>query len=67
MEMLSGFTHDIVLPAGGRFYPAKDNALDRESLRSSLTPQAMDGYLAIKRRLDPAGVFQSDLYRRVFS
>jgi len=64
--MLSGFTREIVLPAGGRFYPAKDNALDRESLRRSLTPQAMDEYLAIKRRLDPSGLLQSDLYRRVF-
>jgi FAD/FMN-containing dehydrogenase len=67
MSMLSAFTRDIVLPAGGRFYPAKDNALDRESLRQALTPRAMDAYLAIKHRLDPGGIFQSDLYRRVFS
>jgi FAD/FMN-containing dehydrogenase len=66
LEMLSRFTSEIVLPAGGRFYPAKDNALDRESVRRSLTPKAMDEYLKIKRRLDPAGIFQSDLYRRVF-
>jgi FAD/FMN-containing dehydrogenase len=66
LEMLTGFTSDVVLPAGGRFYPAKDNALDRESLRRSLTPAAMQEYRAIKRRLDPAGILQSDLYRRVF-
>lgn len=64
--MLSTFTHDIVLPAGGRFYPAKDNALDRASLRQSLTPGAMDGYIAMKRRVDPEEILQSDLYRRVF-
>ncbi len=65
-EMLNRFTHDIVLPAGGRFYPAKDNALDRESLRRSLSPESVDGFLALKRRLDPESMFQSDLYRRVF-
>lgn len=65
-EMLSRFTGEIVLPAGGRFYPAKDNTLDRESIRRALTPEAMDQYLAMKHRLDPEGVLQSDLYRRVF-
>lgn len=65
-DMLGRFTRDIVLPAGGRFYPAKDNAVDRESLRRALTPQAVDAYLAMKRRLDPKGLLQSDLYRRVF-
>jgi FAD/FMN-containing dehydrogenase len=66
-EMLGHFTRDIVLPAGGRFYPAKDNAVDRESLRHTLSPQSVDGYLAMKRRLDPNSIIQSDLYRRVFA
>lgn len=65
--MLSRFTQDIVLPGGGRFYPAKDNTLDRESLRKSLSPGAVDRYLALKRQLDPDEVIQSDLYRRVFA
>jgi FAD/FMN-containing dehydrogenase len=65
-HMLSGFTSETVLPAGGRFYPAKDNALDRPSLCRSLSQQAVDEFLAIKRRVDPVGIFQGDLYRRVF-
>jgi decaprenylphospho-beta-D-ribofuranose 2-oxidase len=64
--MLSAFTHDLVLPAGGRFYPAKDNTLDHESFVRSISPEAMTRYLALKRRLDPDEVLQSDLYRRVF-
>ena len=64
--MLAGFTTQIVVPAGGRFYPAKDNALDGHGLRCSLTPEAMSEFMAIKRRLDPTGILQSDLYRRVF-
>ncbi len=64
--MLSRFTTEIVLPAGGRFYPAKDNALDGHGLRCSLTAEAMNEFRAIKRRLDPTGILQSDLYRRVF-
>lgn len=65
-DMLRRFTREIVLPGGGRFYPAKDNALDRESFSRSLSPGAVEEYLAIKRRVDPEGVLQSDLYRRVF-
>lgn len=65
-EMLRRFTREIVLPGGGRFYPAKDNALDRESFAHSLSPGAVEQYLAMKRRLDPEGLLQSDLYRRVF-
>jgi decaprenylphospho-beta-D-ribofuranose 2-oxidase len=64
--MLERFTRDVVLPGGGRFYPAKDNAVDRESLQRSLTPEAIRQYLDVKRRLDPDGVLQSDLFRRVF-
>lgn len=67
LQMLSRFTGEIVLPAGGRFYPAKDNALDRQSLYRSLSPEAVQTYLAIKRRLDPGEIFQSDLYRRVLA
>jgi decaprenylphospho-beta-D-ribofuranose 2-oxidase len=65
-RMLGEFTGEIVLPAGGRFYPAKDNAVDRESLMQSLGAAAVDEYMAIKRRVDPEGVLQSDLFRRVF-
>ena len=64
--MLQRFTRDIVLPGGGRFYPAKDNALDRESFSRSLSPGAVQQYVDLKQRLDPEELLQSDLYRRVF-
>ncbi len=66
-QMLSHVTSQIVLPAGGRFYPAKDNALSSQNLRQSLSQRAVSEYLAIKQRVDPAEIFQSDLYRRVFT
>ncbi|HEX6508319.1 MAG TPA: FAD-binding oxidoreductase [Chloroflexota bacterium] len=65
-EMLSRFTREIVLPGGGRFYPAKDNALDREAFSHSLSSGAIDTYLSLKRKLDPKETLQSDLYRRIF-
>jgi FAD/FMN-containing dehydrogenase len=66
-EMLRSFTETIVLPGGGRFYPAKDNALDRESFSRSLSAGAVERYLTLKRRLDPDNILQSDLFRRVFA
>jgi hypothetical protein len=39
----------------------------RESFSQSLSPGAVEEYLSMKRRLDPEGVLQSDLYRRVFA
>ncbi|HLJ67657.1 MAG TPA: FAD-binding oxidoreductase [Chloroflexota bacterium] len=66
-ELLSRLSEDIVLPAGGRFYPAKDFGPEGGTLRSSLNPEAVAAYMAMKRRLDPHGVLQSDLFRRVFA
>jgi FAD/FMN-containing dehydrogenase len=66
-EMLGHFTREVVLPGGGRFYPAKDHAVDRESLQQSLTQASIDRYLRMKRLLDPNEILQSDLYRRVFA
>jgi decaprenylphospho-beta-D-ribofuranose 2-oxidase len=65
--MLAGFTHDVVLPASGRFYPAKDNVLDSASAVQSFGRAAVARYLALKRELDPQNILQSNFYRRLFA
>ncbi len=65
-DMLTRFTEDTVLPAGGRFYPAKDSILDSEAARQSFGGDAVDRFLTLKRTLDPETLFQSDLYHRLF-
>jgi decaprenylphospho-beta-D-ribofuranose 2-oxidase len=54
---------ELVLAAGGRFYFAKDLTARPDTLRRAYPH--LDRFLAIKRRLDPHGVFTSDLARRL--
>ncbi|MEP7024985.1 MAG: FAD-binding oxidoreductase, partial [Actinomycetota bacterium] len=54
---------DVVAAAGGRIYLAKDGRLRRaafDRMYGDLT-----GWRSVRARLDPAGVFQSDLGRRI--
>jgi len=55
-----------VLEAGGRFYFAKDSVLRPEDAARAWGRERIDAYLALKKRLDPQGILQSDLLRRVF-
>jgi len=55
----------VVLPAGGRFYPAKDAILTREDMLQSFGPEQVAEFFDLKRRYDPRAVFGSDLYRRL--
>jgi FAD/FMN-containing dehydrogenase len=57
---------EIALSAGGRFYLAKDRLLTAAQYRRSLGDSTVEEFLRLKRRLDPAGLWQSDLYRRLF-
>ena len=52
-RLLDGLTEDVVLPAGGRFYPAKDTLLRADQAREVFGANAVDEYLAVKRRVDP--------------
>jgi FAD/FMN-containing dehydrogenase len=64
---LSRLTDEVVLPAGGRFYLAKDSVLTPEQMHRSFGIDAVDSFLSLKRRLDPGEIFQSDMYRRLFA
>ncbi|HET8604356.1 MAG TPA: FAD-binding oxidoreductase [Marmoricola sp.] len=53
----------IVLEAGGRLYLAKDARMPRWLLEA--TYPRLEEFRAVRRRVDPRGVFQSDLARRL--
>ncbi|HZR83818.1 MAG TPA: FAD-binding oxidoreductase [Candidatus Binatia bacterium] len=56
----------LVLDAGGRFYFAKDATLSHESLERWLAEERVQRFLALKARVDPEGLLETDLYRRIF-
>ena len=55
---------DRTLDAGGTFYFAKDAALTAAHCRRAYGAR-LDAFLDLKAQLDPAGVFASDLSRRL--
>jgi hypothetical protein len=55
---------DLVLEAGGRFYPAKDAVVDAAQFTRAYGDR-VERFRAIKRRLDPGNLFASDLSRRL--
>ncbi|MCB0011549.1 MAG: FAD-binding oxidoreductase [Anaerolineales bacterium] len=57
---------EIVLRAGGRFYFAKDSTLRPEICRAFLGEAAIAQFMALKERCDPAGMLESNLWRRLF-
>jgi len=56
----------IVLDAGGRFYFAKNSETTVGSAKRYLGEETVAKFRALKKRCDPSGVLESDLYRRVF-
>ena len=52
-----------VVGAGGRVYLAKDSRVSADTF-AAMYPR-IDEFLAVKRKVDPAGVLQSDLARRL--
>ena len=55
---------DLVLEAGGTFYAAKDSVVSADAFARAYG-ERLTQFLAIKRRVDPASLFQSDLARRL--
>jgi len=58
---------EVVLESGGRFYFAKDLVLGPDVVRRMYPPENLARFLALKRELDPDGLLQTDLWRRVFA
>lgn len=56
--------YERVIAAGGRVNPSKDEFLSAAQFRRMYP--AVDAFLALKRRVDPEGRFQSDQFRRLF-
>jgi len=56
---------ELVFEAGGRFYFAKDSVLPAGALARMIPPEKVEAFLELKRRLDPDGMFESDLWRRI--
>ena len=56
----------IVLAAGGRFYFAKNSETSAESTRAFLGEETIAKFKKLKKRCDPNGLLESDLYRRLF-
>ncbi|MCL4529441.1 MAG: FAD-binding oxidoreductase [Chloroflexi bacterium] len=64
-EMLQEFDK-IVLQAGGRFYFAKNSETTAETTCAFLGDETIAKFKKLKKRCDPNGLLESDLYRRVF-
>lgn len=57
----------IVLEAGGKFYFAKDLVLGHRAMLESFPTEKREAFLALKQELDPEGLLETDLWRRVFA
>lgn len=56
----------IVLNAGGRFYFAKNSETTAETARAFYGEETVEKFKKLKKRCDPNGLLESDLYRRIF-
>ena len=56
----------IVLHAGGRFYFAKNSETTAETALKFYGRETVAKFKRLKKRCDPNGLLESDLYRRVF-
>jgi FAD/FMN-containing dehydrogenase len=56
----------IVLQAGGRFYFAKNSETTAETAKKFYGEETLEKFKKLKKRCDPNGLLESDLYRRIF-
>ena len=56
----------MVLGAGGRFYFAKNSETTPETALRFLGEETVTRFKSLKKRCDPHGLLESDLYQRVF-
>ncbi|MBV6394501.1 MAG: Decaprenylphosphoryl-beta-D-ribose oxidase [Anaerolineales bacterium] len=64
-KMLQDFDK-IVVEAGGRFYFAKNSETTHETALAFFGEETVAKFKKLKKRCDPDGLLESDLYRRVF-
>ena len=57
----------IVVANGGRFYFAKNSETTKETALAFYGESAVNKFMKLKKRCDPNGLLESDLYRRIFS
>ena len=58
---------EIVLEAGGKFYFAKDLVIGHADMLRFFPSESREAFLAMKSELDPEGLLQTNLWRRVFA
>ncbi len=63
LDQLCDALDEQVISVGGRVYLAKDSRMDAETFRA-MYPR-LDDFLAVRREVDPSGLFNSDLARRL--
>jgi len=56
----------IVLDHGGRFYFAKNSETTAQTALAFYGQETVDKFKKLKKRCDPNGLLESDLYRRIF-
>ena len=64
-KMLQEFDR-IVIEAGGRFYFAKNSETTAETALAFYGEETVKKFKKQKKRCDPEGILESDLYRRIF-
>ena len=63
LDKLCDALDEQVIGAGGRVYLAKDSRLSAAAFRQ-MYPR-LDEFLSVRRQVDPQGIFNSDLARRL--
>lgn len=66
LRQLTNDLNQIVLQGKGKFYFAKDSTLTADVVKRYLGDKTIDKFKAIKTKVDPDGLFQTDLYHRCF-
>jgi FAD/FMN-containing dehydrogenase len=66
LARLTSELNQIALEADGRFYFAKDSTLTADVVRKYLGEAVVKEFRALKAKVDPDNILQSDLYRRCF-
>lgn len=56
----------IVVANGGRFYFAKNSETTAETAKTFYGEETVEKFRKLKKRCDPHGLLESDLYRRIF-